>query len=34
VNTGNAPFFDFTVTYDAATGRVYLSDPIRKAGRS
>jgi hypothetical protein len=33
VNTGNAPFFDFTVTYNVATGRVYLSDPIRKAGR-
>ena len=33
VNTGNAPFFNFTVTYNVATGRVYLSDPIGKAGR-
>ena len=32
VNTGNAVFFDFTVTYNLATGRIYLSDPVRKAG--
>ena len=32
VNTGNAVFFDFTVTYNLVTGRIYLSDPMRKAG--
>ena len=31
VNTGNAPFFDFTITYNTVTGRLYLSDPVRKA---
>ena len=31
VITSNALYFDFTVTYDVATGRVYLSNPVRKA---
>lgn len=32
VNTGNAVFFDFTVTYDSVDGRLYLSNPVTKAG--
>ena len=32
VSTGNATFFDFTVSFNTVTGRIYLSDPIRKAG--
>lgn len=32
VNTGNAVFFDFTITYDTATGKLMLSDPVTKAG--
>lgn len=31
VNTGNAIFFDFTITYNTVTGRLYLSNPVRKA---
>ncbi len=32
VNTGNAIFFDFTLTYDAINGSLTLSDPVTKAG--
>ena len=32
VSTGDAIFFDFTVSFNTVTGRIYLSDPIRKAG--
>lgn len=31
VITSNALYFDYTVTYNVATGHVYLSDPVRKA---
>lgn len=30
INTGNSFFFDFTVTYDVASGDLYLSDPDRQ----
>jgi hypothetical protein len=30
INTGNSFYFDFTVTYDVATGDLHLSDPSRK----
>lgn len=29
--TSNSLYFDFTLTYNVATGHLYLSDPIRKA---
>lgn len=31
VITSNSIYFDYTVTYNVASGRVYLSDPVRKA---
>lgn len=31
VITSNALYFDYTVTYNVATGHVYLSDPVRRA---
>lgn len=31
VNTGNAVFFDFTINYNSVTGKLYLSNPTRKA---
>jgi hypothetical protein len=30
VNTGNSYFFRHTITYNARTGDIYLSDPPRK----
>lgn len=30
INTGNSFYFDFTVTYDVASGDLYLSDPTRQ----
>jgi hypothetical protein len=30
INTGNSYFFRYTVTYNALTGDIYLSDPSRK----
>ncbi|MDP1876327.1 MAG: hypothetical protein Q8M17_02045 [Actinomycetota bacterium] len=30
INTGNSFYFDYTVTYDVATGDIYLSEPARK----
>lgn len=33
VNTGNAIFFDFTITYNTVSGRLYLSNPVGKASR-
>lgn len=30
INTGNAPYFEYTVTYNVVTGDIYLSKPARK----
>ena len=30
INTGNSFYFDYTVTYDVATGDLYLNDPSKK----
>lgn len=32
VSTGDAAYFDFTVSFNTLTGKIYLSDPVRKAG--
>lgn len=32
VNSGNSFFFDYTVSYDLITGRIYFSNPARKTG--
>jgi hypothetical protein len=32
INTGNSVYFEYTVTYNVATGGIYLYKPLPKKG--